>query len=136
MRSARTFPPFSPPTRRIPRTTSPNPSPRTASQRSNPSSSPRIISPADAGYSAEPEALAASIAAGLLDVAKHDFVFSACADEYRARSAVLGERIVFTQNGKAAEGEAVSIDEDGALIVRCGDGLRRLSSGEISVRRV
>ena len=94
------------------------------------------VSLADAGYSAEPEALAASIAAGLLDVAKHDFVFSACADEYRARSAVLGERIVFTQNGKAAEGEAVSIDEDGALVVRCGDELRRLSSGEISVRRV
>lgn len=92
------------------------------------------VSLADAGCSAEPEALAAAIAANLLEVASHGFSFAAYADEYRARSIVLGRRIVFTHNGVSTEGDAVEIDGEGALVVRTPAGIRRLTSGEISVR--
>ena len=58
------------------------------------------------------------------------------ADEYRARSIVLGRRIAFTENGVAEEGEVRAIGDDGALVVMTARGVRRLSSGEISVRPV
>ncbi|MCR5683385.1 MAG: biotin--[acetyl-CoA-carboxylase] ligase [Clostridiales bacterium] len=92
------------------------------------------VSLADAGLSAEPEALAAGIAARLLEAAQRGFSFAAYADEYRARSIVLGRRIAFTQNGVTTEGEAVGIGDDGSLVVRCAEGECRLTSGEISVR--
>lgn len=94
------------------------------------------VSLADAGFRAEPEALAASIAAGLCGIASHGFSFAPYADEYRARSIVLGRRIAFTENGVAEEGEVRAIGDDGALVVMTARGVRRLSSGEISVRPV
>ncbi len=53
--------------------------------------------------------------------------------EYRARSAVLGRRVRYTQNGVTYEGEALAIDDDGALCVRTDGQLQRLGSGEISL---
>ena len=94
------------------------------------------VSLADAGFRAEPEALAASIAAGLCGIASHGFSFAPYADEYRARSIVLGRRIAFTENGVAEDGEVRAIGDDGALVVMTARGVRRLSSGEISVRPV
>lgn len=56
-------------------------------------------------------------------------------DEYRRRSAVLGRRITFTQNGIAQSGLATEINDEGHLTVALDDGTRAiLSSGEISVR--
>ena len=56
-------------------------------------------------------------------------------DEYRRRSAVLGKRITFTQNGIAQSGLATEINDEGHLSVALDDGTRAtLSSGEISVR--
>lgn len=54
--------------------------------------------------------------------------------EYRARSAVLGHRVRYVQNGKEYEGEALAIDDGGGLLV-CDDAGREhlLSSGEISL---
>ena len=92
------------------------------------------VSLAERGYRVRAEDLAAGIAAGLLETAARGFSFGAYADEYRARSAVLGRRIVFTQNGVSEEGDAAAIDGEGALVVRTAEGVRRLTSGEISVR--
>jgi len=54
--------------------------------------------------------------------------------EYRARSAVLGRRVRYVQNGVAYEGEAIAIDDGGGLLVKDGEGRERLlASGEISL---
>jgi len=56
-------------------------------------------------------------------------------DDYRATSTVLSRRVSFAQEGVVREGIALSIDGDGALIVRTDDGIEhRLFSGEITVR--
>ena len=54
-------------------------------------------------------------------------------EEYRARSAVLGRCVRYTENGVSYEGKAVAIDDDGALCVEIEGSLRRLASGEISL---
>ena len=54
---------------------------------------------------------------------------------YAQRSAVLGNWIAYTYDGKEEEGKAISIDQEGHLHVRNGFGDERvLSSGEISIR--
>ena len=54
---------------------------------------------------------------------------------YKERSAVLGKRIVFTENGERYRGAAEDIDGAGRLAVRMPSGeIRMLSSGEISLR--
>lgn len=54
---------------------------------------------------------------------------------YRERSAVLGRRVTFSQNGESREGVAVSVNDDGGLEVRLDNGCTvLLSSGEITVR--
>ena len=55
--------------------------------------------------------------------------------DYRAHSLVLGNPVTWVANGISHEGIAVSIDEDGALIVRdeCGESTR-LHTGEISLK--
>ena len=54
-------------------------------------------------------------------------------EEYRTRSAVLGRRVRYTQNGVIYEGEAIAIDDDGALCVKTDGQTVRLGSGEISL---
>ena len=54
---------------------------------------------------------------------------------YRSASNVLGKEISYTENGQERTGFAEAIDDDGALLVRTGEGsIVALSSGEISVR--
>ena len=56
-------------------------------------------------------------------------------EEYRSRSMVLGQPIVYWIDGEARYGQAVAIEEDGALVVLRENGEReRLSSGEITLR--
>lgn len=55
--------------------------------------------------------------------------------EYKSHSMVLGKRVTFTRDGSSDTGLAVSINDDGGLVVRKDDGsLTVLSSGEISLR--
>ena len=55
-------------------------------------------------------------------------------EEYRTRSAVLGRRVHYVQNGVAYEGEAIAIDDGGGLLVKDGEGREHLlASGEISL---
>lgn len=56
-------------------------------------------------------------------------------DYYRKHSAVLGQRVTFTENQVERSGVAESIDDQGALSVRLDDGsLYVLASGEISLK--
>ena len=89
---------------------------------------------ADEGYAVEVETLCAKIVGELLAIRNSGYYFPAYIDEYRRRSVVLGREITFTQNGETFAGTAESIGENGELIVRSGDALVTLSSGEISVR--
>ena len=58
-------------------------------------------------------------------------------DEYRRRSMVLGKEINILAAGREPEpATALDLAPDFALIVRTGSGeLRRLNSGEVSIRR-
>ena len=55
-------------------------------------------------------------------------------DEYRKHSYVIGKRISFFENGVEYFGTAVDVTDDGELLVSTPDGIKTLSSGEISVR--
>ncbi len=56
-------------------------------------------------------------------------------EDYRAHSCVLGRKITWRQGDEVLRGEAIAIDETGALLVRCEDGGEdRLHTGEISLR--
>ena len=55
--------------------------------------------------------------------------------DYRRCSIVLGKRVSWTRESVTKTGTALSIDEDGALLVRTDVGeTERLSTGEISLR--
>jgi len=91
---------------------------------------------ADEGYAVEVETLCAKIVGELLAIRNSGYYFPAYIDEYRRRSVVLGHEITFTQNGETCTGTAESIGDNGELIVKSGDALVTLASGEISVRVV
>lgn len=58
-------------------------------------------------------------------------------DEYKSRSAVLGQRIRVLPHGKPAyEALAVDIGEDGALIVEKNGETIAIASGEVSIRPI
>lgn len=55
---------------------------------------------------------------------------------YRSHSMLIGEKINFIQNGRITPATAVSIDEQGGLIVELEDSKQiTLKSGEISIRK-
>ena len=58
-------------------------------------------------------------------------------EEYKRRSLVLGKPVMILSAGREAEpATALDIDRDFALIVRTEtDGIRRLNSGEVSIRQ-
>jgi BirA family biotin operon repressor/biotin-[acetyl-CoA-carboxylase] ligase len=58
----------------------------------------------------------------------------ACLDFYRRRLLYVGERVTCTRGGDTFEGVVEGVDGGYALLVRVGDTLFPLSSGEISVR--
>ena len=84
-------------------------------------------------------ALRCRLAAGILDrladytAAPED---PALFEAYRSRSLVLGREIsILSPDGAPVSAEALDLDRDFSLLVRLADGsLRRLSSGELSVR--
>ena len=79
-------------------------------------------------------ALAAAMLAELLPLAE-DLSSRSFLPEYRSRSLLLGQEIVFSRAGERFEAVAVGIDDDGGLQVRLADGRTdTLRSGEVSVR--
>lgn len=55
-------------------------------------------------------------------------------DMWKQRSVTLGKSIRATTGNSVLEGEAVDIDENGALILSTSDGNIKLHAGEISIR--
>ena len=54
---------------------------------------------------------------------------------YRKHSVVLGKEITYTYNNQLMQGKAVSIDDDGHLIIEKPDhSTQVLQSGEVSIR--
>ncbi|MDO5845012.1 MAG: biotin--[acetyl-CoA-carboxylase] ligase [Methanocorpusculum sp.] len=56
-------------------------------------------------------------------------------DEYRRRSFLIGEDIIFRENNVWSDALCLGIDDDGGLIVSVNGVKRTLVSGEVSVRR-
>ena len=56
---------------------------------------------------------------------------AAALDEWRARSSVLGRAVRVTLEGRAFEGTATAIDDDGALLVRTPAGTERVVAGDV-----
>lgn len=55
-------------------------------------------------------------------------------ERVREMSYIIGKKISFTENNVAFEGEAIAIEDDGALKVRISDGSYKiLRSGEVSI---
>ena len=92
------------------------------------------VSLEEAGYSVDPEELCAAIVRELLQIRENGFDFACYAEEYRERSIVLGKDVYFLKNGKTIDGRAEAIDGRGGLLVRAGDALYTLDSGEITLR--
>lgn len=62
--------------------------------------------------------------------------FNAIIEEWKNLSAVLGKRVRITEKSKIIEGQAVDIDEGGALVVRLDSGLHeRVLSGDVTIVR-
>jgi BirA family biotin operon repressor/biotin-[acetyl-CoA-carboxylase] ligase len=53
------------------------------------------------------------------------------AAEYRATCATLGRRVRIETVSGSSEGEAVAIDDDGALVVHFADGVRAVHAGDV-----
>lgn len=62
--------------------------------------------------------------------------YEAFIEYYKAHSMIIGEDIVYYQNGEAFYARAVDINDTGALVVENDEGIRStLSSGEITIRK-
>lgn len=57
-------------------------------------------------------------------------------DMWKKRSVTLGKKIRATSGNTIVEGEAVDIDENGALVLSTADGNIKLHAGEISIRNL
>lgn len=84
------------------------------------------------GYAVDRAALAAAI---LEEWARLEEERGPYLEEYRRRSAVLGQTVTVLRGGESYTAVAEEITDDAHLIVRRADGTRQeLSSGEVSIR--
>jgi BirA family biotin operon repressor/biotin-[acetyl-CoA-carboxylase] ligase len=60
--------------------------------------------------------------------------FAAFGDDWRALDRIAGREVVLQQHERRITGTALGVDQDGALLLRSGDGTRRFVSGDISLR--
>jgi len=85
------------------------------------------------GFAHNREELCAKIADNIIAITKElktrDFI-----NEYKKHSMVLGCDINYTENGVTKVATAIDIDRNGGLVIKTENGLKTLSSGEISVR--
>ena len=57
-----------------------------------------------------------------------------CVEEFEENCPLIGKRVRVEESGTVFTGKALGIDRDGALIVETESGIKRLFSGEVSVR--
>ena len=55
-------------------------------------------------------------------------------DIYRRKSNVIGRKVNVYYGNQSYEAEAVDIDDNAALVVRTAEGLKKLNSGEVSIK--
>ncbi len=55
-------------------------------------------------------------------------------EKYKARSLVLNREITYFENGLTKSATAIDIDNNGGLIIQSKNGIKTLSTGEITVR--
>ncbi|MBM4220233.1 MAG: biotin--[acetyl-CoA-carboxylase] ligase [Gammaproteobacteria bacterium] len=79
-------------------------------------------------------ALIAALCAALAEYGVRGF--AAIAEEWQAADALAGRSVAVLQGGGILEGRARGVDADGALLLEIGGKLRRIVSGEVSVRLV
>lgn len=61
--------------------------------------------------------------------------FAGLAEEWAARHAHAGQQVaVFAADGSCLEGRCAGVDADGALLLETAAGLRRIHSGDVSLR--
>ena len=80
--------------------------------------------------------LCAEIISNILDmiprIKNYDFI-----SEYKKRSIVLNQEIIYISSGISSKGKAININCDGSLVVEHDDGsIKILNSGEVSIRRL
>lgn len=80
--------------------------------------------------------LCAEIINNILDmiprIKNYDFI-----SEYKKRSIVLNQEIIYISSGISSKGKAININCDGSLVVEHDDGsIKILNSGEVSIRRL
>ena len=80
--------------------------------------------------------LCAEIISNILDmiprIKNYDFI-----SEYKKRSIVLNQEIIYISSGISSKGKALNINCDGSLVVEHDDGsIKILNSGEVSIRRL
>jgi len=61
---------------------------------------------------------------------------AAFADEWQGADALAGRTVAVLHGGQVLEGRACGVDADGALLLGIGGTMRRIVSGEVSVRPV
>lgn len=92
------------------------------------------VSLTECGFACDRDELCAEIVRKLLTVRESSYDFAKYADEYRAKSIVLGCEVTFVKNSEAFVGIAERITDSGALVVNCDGELNILDSGEIHLR--
>lgn len=80
--------------------------------------------------------LCAEIISNILDmiprIKNYNFI-----SEYKKRSIVLNQEIIYISSGISSKGKAININCDGSLVVEHDDGsIKILNSGEVSIRRL
>ncbi|MBX9136245.1 MULTISPECIES: biotin--[acetyl-CoA-carboxylase] ligase [unclassified Clostridium] len=80
--------------------------------------------------------LCAEIISNILDmiprIKNYDFI-----SEYKKRSIVLNQEIIYISSGISSKGKVININCDGSLVVEHDDGsIKILNSGEVSIRRL
>ena len=62
----------------------------------------------------------------------YDFI-----SEYKKRSIILNQEIMYISGGIYSKGKAIDINNDGSLVIKHDDGsIKILNSGEVSIRRL
>ena len=57
----------------------------------------------------------------------------AVVSDYKSRQFIIGKNIIFTENNIEMSGKAIDIDDNCNLIIETPEGIRTLSSGEVSI---
>ena len=65
-------------------------------------------------------------------IKEYDFI-----SEYKKRSIILNQEIMYISGGIYSKGKAIDINNDGSLVIKHDDGsIKILNSGEVSIRRL